>query len=153
VVEMDDWDQDADAFVLDEGEKVRVIGRIDDDFFEARTLEAASVFVERHQTYHFVSSADEEDSLFSLFGPVQAGSVTVQGRVTAIEGDELVIDTGARSLRVETEEMPTNPLDDEGVQQIEIGSLISVTGTLDHDFLEGRELVAIAIITLSRDQP
>lgn len=30
--------------------------------------------------------------------------------------------------------------------------MISVTGNLDHDFLEGRELVAIAMVTLSRDR-
>lgn len=44
-----------------------------------------------------------------------------------------------------------NPLDSEGFQQIQVGDRVSVGGTIDYDFLEGRELVASSIVTLSKD--
>lgn len=60
-VEMDDGDRDADAYKLIEGDTVTVNGMIDDDFYEATKIEAASVYVEKLGTYFYASSVDEED--------------------------------------------------------------------------------------------
>lgn len=48
-VEMDDWDNDADAYKVVTGDKVTVNGIIDDDLFERKSIEASSVYVEGFQ--------------------------------------------------------------------------------------------------------
>jgi len=59
-VEMDDWDRYDEARPLSEGDQVTVYGRIDDDFFEATTIEAGAVYVAGLNSYFYASSADEE---------------------------------------------------------------------------------------------
>ena len=149
-VEMDDGDRDADGYKLVAGDKVTVNGLIDDDLYETRTIEASSVYVEKLGTYFYASAADEEDVLVTVTTPLVISQLTVQGKVTAVTGtEEFVIDTGLRSLTVEVDEMPYNPLDDEGYQKIEVGDVVSVTGEIDDDVFEGRELVADSIITIA----
>ncbi|MEA1052117.1 hypothetical protein U5801_20235 [Lamprobacter modestohalophilus] len=151
-VEMDDGDRDADGYKLVRGDKVTVNGRIDDDLFEARTLEASSVYVENIDTYFYASAVDEEDIndvIVTVSTPVVISATTVQGRVTEVGSDEFVVDTGLREVLVEVEEMAYNPLDDEGYQKIEVGDRVSVTGQIDDDLFEGRELVADSVVTLS----
>jgi len=151
-VEMDDGDRDADGYKLVRGDKVTVNGRIDDDLFEARTLEASSVYVENIDTYFYASAVDEEDInnvIVTVSTPVVVSAITVQGRVTEVSADEFVVDTGLRQVRVEVEEMAYNPLDDQGYQKIEVGDRVSVTGQIDNDLFEGRELVADSVVTLS----
>ena len=153
-VEMDDGDRDADGYKLLEGDKVRVNGVIDDDFFETKTIEASSVYVEDVGTYFYASAMDEEDSFVTITTPVIISATVVQGTVTKVAEDEFSIDTGLREIRVEVEEMAYNPLDDEGYQQIQVGDKVSVAGRMDDDLFEGRELVADSVVTLkdrSRD--
>ena len=45
--------------------------------------------------------------------------------------------------------MPYDPLDEDGYQQIEVGDRVSVTGRVDEDLFEGRELVADSVVTLT----
>jgi uncharacterized protein YdeI (BOF family) len=151
-VEMDDGDRDADGYKLVSGDKVTVNGRIDDDLFEARTLEASSVYVENIDTYFYASAVDEEDIdnvIVTVSTPVVISATTVQGTVTEVSAEEFVVDTGLRQVRVEVEEMAYNPLDDQGYQKIEVGDRVSVTGQIDDDLFEGRELVADSVVTLS----
>jgi uncharacterized protein YdeI (BOF family) len=54
-VEMDDGDRDADAYKLLKGDKATVNGKIDDDLFETRSIEAGSVYVESLDTYFYAS--------------------------------------------------------------------------------------------------
>lgn len=147
-VEFDDGDRDADAYVLDEGDRVTVYGLIDDDFFESRTIEASSVFVENIGTYFYASSVDEEDSFVDIKTPVDLSDVVIQGIVTSVSEEEFEIDTGARRLTVEVEDMYYNPLDDVGYQRVEVGDRVSVTGEIDDDLFEGREVVAESVVTL-----
>ena len=44
--------------------------------------------------------------------------------------------------------MGYNPLDDQGYQQIEKGDYVSVTGDMDYEFWDGRELTADTVVTL-----
>ncbi|WP_462320985.1 hypothetical protein [Halochromatium sp.] len=151
-VEMDDGDRDADGYKLVSGDKVTVNGRIDDNLFEARTLEASSVYVENIDTYFYASAVDEEDIdnvIVTVSTPVVISATTVQGTVTEVSAEEFVVDTGLRQVRVEVEEMAYNPLDDQGYQKIEVGDRVSVTGQIDDDLFEGRELVADSVVTLS----
>lgn len=147
-VEMDDGDRDADAYKLIEGDKVTVNGIIDDDLFETRTIEASSVYVEKLDTYFYASAADEEDTFVTYWSPVVVSRTVVQGTVTEVNDEEFVLNTGARTVTVEVEEMPYNPLDDEGYQKVDVGDRVSVTGTMDYDLFEGRELVADSLVIL-----
>ncbi|MDX1630768.1 MAG: hypothetical protein R3234_02815 [Thermoanaerobaculia bacterium] len=148
-VEMDDGDRDADAYKLLEGDEVTVNGMIDDDFFETTTIEASSVYVDKLNTYFYASVVDEEDAFVTITTPIVPGALTIQGTVTEIAGEEeFVVDTGLRRVLVETDALGYDPLDDEGYQRIEVGDEVSVTGEIDVDFLEGRELVASSVIEL-----
>lgn len=151
LVEMDDGDRDADAYKLLKGDKVTVSGRIDDDFFESTTIEAGSVYVENLGTTFFSSAIDEETRAAidtSLIPPVQVSRTVVRGTVTGIDGRTFVLDSGRRMLRVDTDTMPYDPLDQEGYQKIEVGDRVKVIGEIDVNLFEGRELEADSIITL-----
>ncbi len=149
-VEMDDGDRDADGYKLMKGDKVTVSGMIDDDFYESTTIEASSVYVDNLNTYFYASPLDEEDTFVTYWTPVVLSKTVVQGTVTKVNDEEFTLDTGIRELTVEVEEMAYNPLDDKGYQKIEVGDVVSVTGEMDSDLFEGRELVAETIVTLNR---
>ena len=150
-VEMDDWDADADAYKVVAGDKVTVNGIIDDDLFEKRTIEASSVYVEGLNTYFYASAADEEDTYVTVTTPVVVASTSLVGKVTEVNGREFTLDTGLRKIIVDTDEMSYNPMDDEGFQKIKKGDRVSVTGTIDTDLFEEREVKASTIVTLSKD--
>lgn len=152
-VEMDDSVFDSAAYQLDSGERVRVTGVVDDDLFETTTIEAASVFVEDANTWFYSpSSADEEDSFVTNTMPVEVSDVLVQGTVNSVDpnDDEFVVEAGVQDIRVETEELAYNPLDQAGFQQVDVGDRVSVAGEVDVDFFEGQtELVANSVVTLA----
>ncbi|MEZ4332610.1 MAG: hypothetical protein R3F35_12685 [Myxococcota bacterium] len=149
-VQMDDVDRDANAYKLAAGDKVTVNGMIDDDLFETTTIDASSVYVEKLGTYFYASPADEEDVYFyTIETPIVVSDTVVRGVVTEVDDDEFVIDTGRRKLRVEVDEMPYNPLDDEGYQKIRSGDYVRVTGQMDDHFFTGRELVADSVVKLA----
>ncbi len=148
-VEMDDWDNDADAYKLQNGENVTVNGVIDADLFEATTIEAGSVYVEGENTYFYASSVDEEDSyMVNVVDPVVVSEVTLEGEVTGTGEEQFTIDSGLMQVTVDTSTLPYDPLDDEGYQEITEGQRVSVSGTLINDFFEDRELIADSVITL-----
>jgi uncharacterized protein YdeI (BOF family) len=156
-VEMDDWDWYSQSAALIEGDQVTVNGRIDDDLFEARSIEASSVYVDDLNTYFYdASAADEEDVVATYIyyehPPLDDSWVSVSGTVQNIKGRELVLDTGDSTVRVDTVAMAYNPVDNTGYQQIEKGDRIAVTGSLDLDFFEKREIQADTILSLSPEE-
>lgn len=153
LVEMDDGDRDADAYKLLKGDKVTVSGQIDDDFFETTKIEASSVYVENIGTTFFASSVDEETSeglVATVAVPVVVAETVVQGTVTDVDAHEFTVDAGLENLRVDVNDMPYDPLDDEGYQKINVGDRVRVSGDMDSDLFEGRELVADTVIKLNR---
>ena len=143
---MDDWDWYSEGYKILEGGKVTVYGEIDDDLFETTTIEASSVYVENLGTYFYANSADEETDddydYWITYDPIVIGDTVLRGTVISVDDEEFTINTGIRKVTVETEDMPYNPLDKTGFQKIETGDYVSVSGTMDDDFLEGRELKA-----------
>lgn len=155
LVEMDDGDRDADAYNLLKGDTVTVSGRIDDDFFETTKIEAAYVYVHNINTTFFASSVDEEsyeliDS--STVPPIPISVTVVRGTVTKVNQDEheFLLDTGRRTLRIDVNALPVDPLDDQGYLRIEEGDRVKVIGQIDTDLFEGRELEADSIVKLYR---
>lgn len=147
-VEMDDWDMDADGYKLIPNDKVTVYGRVDDDLFETTSIEASSVYVKNLNTYFYASAADEEILPAAATVAVIDYDVQLTGKVTKVDGREFTIDTGDRSMRVDTIMMSYNPMDDEGYQKIEVGDKVSVTGDIDVNTWDKRELTAETIVTL-----
>lgn len=147
-VEMDDGDRDADGYKLMEGDKVSVTGRIDDNVFENTSIEASSVYVENLGTYFYASPMDEEDTIVTIASPVEVSQTTLQGVVTAVSDEEFVLNRGLTEVTISVENMPYDPLDDEGYQQLDVGDVVTVSGEIDDDFFGGREFEAEMITTL-----
>lgn len=147
-VEMDDFDNDADAYQLVKGDQVTVYGRIDDDTFETTSIEAGSVWVSGLNTYFYASSADEEDLPPEVHLSVTDSDLRVTGTIEEIEGREFTIDTGTREMRADTAELGYNPFDDEGYQKLAVGDRVSLTGDIDTNWWDNRELMVDSVITL-----
>lgn len=149
LVEMDDWDMDADGFKLIPDDNVIVYGRVDDDLFEKTTIEANSVYVKSLNTYFYANSADEETIPAAATVSVVDYNLQLTGTVTGVDGRRFIIDNGKSQMQIDTSEMSYNPLDDEGSQQIEIGDRVSVTGDIDVGTWDKRLLMAEKIVTLA----
>lgn len=155
-VEMDDWDSYDEASLMRTGEKVTVYGRIDDGLYEQKTIEANMVYAHDRNSYLYANDADEEGDYvyynsYSYPTAVPDGTWTsVSGKVAAVSGRELQLNTGSRTVVVDTMEMAYNPLDDKGYQQIDVGDSIYVSGRIDNDFFEEKEIDASTIVTLRK---
>jgi uncharacterized protein YdeI (BOF family) len=153
-VEMDDWDSYDDTARLRDGERVTVYGFIDSDFYQSRSIEAQSVYVFERNTYYFASGDDEEDLWYTYHGgyfmDVPEGSwVTVAGTVTDVSGGEFKVKTAGGDIMVDVDRMSYNPLDEDGYQRIDVGDRVTVTGTIDDEFFEGKEIKARTITTMA----
>lgn len=153
VVEMDDWDSDADGFKLVDGDKATVYGYVDDDLYETRSIEAGSVYVESLGTYFYASSADEEAGVevypaYTAAVTVVPGAFELTGTVTEVSGREFTIDTGTSKMTVDTDEMSYNPMDDEGFLKISKDDRVRGYGSIDVDLFEKTEVKASTIVTL-----
>lgn len=149
-VEMDDGDRDADGYKLVRGDRVTVSGAVDDDFFGSDSIEASSVYVENINTYFYASAIDDEDP-FVPVAPILPSVVQLQGTVTAIGVDDFTIDTGARKITIEVDEMGYDPLDDEGYQKIVKGERVRVGGHYDVDLFENHSFEADYIVSLQNN--
>ena len=124
-VEMDDGDRDADGYKLLRGDEVRVSGLIEDSFFETTTIDASAI--------------DDEYYGYDVISPLTTDTF-VEGTITSVSVDDeqFTLDTGLQMLTVEVDELLSNPLDNEGYQQLEMGDRVRVNGEIDYDFFQGR---------------
>lgn len=157
-VEVDDYLSGDKSAGIIPGERVTVNGRVDNDLFETRSIEADSVYVHNRNTYYYASSADEELNRYSSYlyaptYPVDGTWLTVSGVVKSVSPADrsFEIDTGVRELEIETQRLGYNPLDQIGFQKIQVGDRVSVTGLLDSDFFDEDDIIATSIVTLSNN--
>src|SRR5690606_1456054 len=116
---------------------------------ETRTIEASSVYVENLGTYFYASGVDEEDYVYTgVTVPIVVDTIGLQGTVSEVNELEFTLNTGQRKITVDTVDMPYNPMDAEGFQKIQKGDVVSVTGTMQTDILNDRELHADTVVTL-----
>ena len=149
LVEMDDWDADADGYKLFNGDNVTVTGLVDHDLFEMKKIEASSVYVDSLNTYFYASPADEEDAYVGFVATViEPGDLRIEGTISDIGINEFTLDTGVQKIDVNVEELGYDPLDDEGFQQLSKGDRVSVTGDMGIDFLVDRDFIAESVLTL-----
>ncbi len=146
-VEMDDWDWYSEGHPMLENDDVVVQGFIDEDFYEKRKIEASSVYVRDLGTQFHASGVDEEDYPMMIQG-THSPAIEVSGYVTQTTQDDFEVDTGMTSVRVDIEEMPYDPLDDEGFQQIDVGDYVRVMAVLEPNVFDGRALSATSIVSL-----
>lgn len=150
-VEMDGWGWYPSTYAILEGDKVTVYGRVDDDLYEATSIEAGGVYVKDLNTYFYANDTDEED-VIPYTAPLHPDrGLMLQGIVTNISGREFTIDTGSKKVKIDTISMPYNPLDDKGYQKIKVGDFVQITGRLDVDFFEKMEIMAETVTTLFKD--
>ena len=129
---------------LRRGDNVTVAGRVDEDFFRKRTIEASYIYVERLQSYVYASATDEEAGNFAPPGdPESDGNwVALTGVLAAKAEDTLIIDTGAMDVVVDTSTLHYEP-------GVAIGERISVSGEMDYSALFGsRRLTADVVVSL-----
>ena len=134
---------------LRNGDWVHVSGRIDDSLWERRSIEGWSLYSSRLQERFWANSADEEGdySSFALIDlPDQGEWLGMTGEVVSVDPaeHEMVIDTGARNMQVDTTDM--------GVPVLATrGDHVSVYGQLDDaDLWDGREIDASSVVILNQ---
>ena len=148
-VEMDDYDwYNENALVV--GDEVTVTGRMDNDFLHSRRIEASSVYVDSIHTRFYASAADEEDFLPAVDGVIVGNNgLTVTGTIETIVGDEMTVDAAFFDYKVDVGSLYYDPFDNDGLQHLEVGDRISVTGQFDDsDFFDSPEIDATAITEL-----
>lgn len=151
-VEMDDWDWFQEGRAINPGDRVTVTGRVDGNLMSRASIEARSVYVENLGSVFYASSADEERWLPTTFVVASEGATDVTGTISALEGREFTVGTGAAAVRVDTSEMSSNPLDAQGSPQLRVGDQVYVWGRLDIDSGEQDELMAQGVTTLVVDR-
>ena len=141
-VEMDDWDWFKEGRVLKKGDIVVVTGRIDQDLWESKKIEASSVYVKNLGTTFYASGADEEDfpSAMALMNPVTSAS----GIVTAVEGQEFTIGGTTGPVKVDMTKLSVRPA-------LKVGQRVYAWGNLDVDPREKIELMANGVAVLAQD--
>lgn len=153
-VELDQFDWSIDRTVL-EGQYVSVTGRMDRNFGDNRSIEAATVYVPALNQYLYADPEDEEGdpSVIRSFlpgaFPVTASDgefLAVSGQVTGVGPAEIIIDTGNSPLRVDTRLIP-GALDK---PPVEVGDHVVVTGRMGAArLLDRREVEANTITRLT----
>lgn len=151
-VEMDDWDWYDDNIPVLAGDTVTVYGEVEQHLFVDASIEADSVFVQGMGTY-FYATPPADRPAFTVMDitpvtPVVIGNVSFTGTVSEVSGREFTINTGARELTVDTVQMPYNPLDDDGLQKVEPGDVVSVAGNMGTDVIGDRELTADSVVII-----
>lgn len=153
-VEVDSWDASDNAESILNGYQVTVHGRVDDDFYQERSIEADTIYVnELNTVLTGPTPVDEEEVSRRMhtryFGPIDT-DIEVVGTVTGIKGREFTIDTGDRQVTVNTIELDYNPMDESGFQQIKPGDFVRASGDLTSETLENREIMAETVISLGK---
>lgn len=152
-VTMDNWNWFTATGDALQGDRVTVYGEIDADAFEKSTIDADSLFVESMGTYFYEASVAGERGIQAVDTmpqtPIDVGDTVVTGTVTSTESGQFTINSGRKKITVDASQMIYDPMDDKGYQQIDEGERVTVTGVMESDLLQTRELVADTIVTLS----
>jgi uncharacterized protein YdeI (BOF family) len=132
-----------------EDEKVRVFGVVDDNFFKATTILARAVYVESLST--FVYRTDGVDDFVEVAMPVIPSGTVVQGRITKMEENKIVLDEGDRNIMVDTSILTKDedPNTMENTKDLKVGDHVVAVGVMDKDFWTGRTFRATTLMNAS----
>jgi uncharacterized protein YdeI (BOF family) len=152
-VDLDRFNWAVDKSLLQD-KQVTVTGRMDRNFYDDRSIEAGLVYVPSLNEYIYADPQDEDSDpslrtnfALGLFAGAKEGDwLSFSGRVTGIEGDEILIDNGISTLRVDTSPIPDGLVP----PSVEVGDRVLVTGEMDAaDLFDKREVEANAITKLT----
>jgi len=151
-VEMTDFDGFQEAEYLVPGDDVVVYGLVDNDFYDRKTIEASTVYIDDTNSYIYADRANGALTPGYFGAPTPSfddPALTYTGVVDSVDGREFwLTDIAGVRIEVDTASMAYNPLDNEGYQQIDAGDRVTVTGTIDAGFFENNELSADSVVTL-----
>lgn len=128
---------------------VTVSGRIDDSFWERRSIEASSVYSSRLQERFWASAVDEEGDTLGLAlidVPDQGDWLGVTGEVVSVDQveKEMVLDLGSMNLQVDTTGLAGPVLADRGDR-------VSVYGSFDNaDLWDAKEIDATSVVIFNQ---
>lgn len=142
-VEMDDWDWFHEGKQLKAGDKVVVTGRVDQDAWEKKKLEASSVYV-RHLGVTFRANGADEEDLAAALMLVDTTSSAL-GKVKAVEGSEFTIGGENGPVRVDMSKLSVRPV-------VKAGDTVHAWGQFDSDPNERLELMAEGVAVLTNDK-
>ncbi len=146
-VEMDEWKSYTDLRPLLDDDEVLVYGFIDDDFYDERTMEAVSIYLEDLGTQFFVEGVDRQD-LHTANVKDYPPRIQLTGTVLRAKDGEFTLQTEGGPIDVDTDSLPYDPLDGDGYQSVAKGDEIRVMGLLDRELFDGRELIAESVVSL-----
>lgn len=137
------------------GDRVQVSGRLERMFFDKRSIDAARVYLPKYDEMFYSSrGASAEDppgpaSDYPWEQVLEDSGISLTGRVEAVHGEMIALDTGFHTVTVDTTEMIDSPVDKQLVETIEVGDRISVTGPVDHaQLFGGRKVVATTLFEI-----
>ena len=127
---------------------------MDRNLYDTRSIEAATVYVPRLNEYIYADPADEEGDPSVVrqfapgiyFGPEDGDWLTFSGRVTAVDGDEITVETASSTFLVDTSPVPGDLFP----TSVEVGDSVLVTGKMDAaGFFDEREVDANSVTKLN----
>ena len=151
-VELDKFDWAVDRSDLFD-RQVNVIGRMDRNLYDNRSIEAAVVYVPSLGEYLYADPEDEEGdpSVTRSFAPgmfsgTQVGDwVAFSGRVTGVEDNQIMVESAMSTLTVDTSLTPDVLV----APSVEVGDRVLVTGEMEGtNFFEEREVEANSVARL-----
>lgn len=145
-VEMDDYDPNLEAFNIVKDDKVVVVGRVDADADERRTIEAASVYVKNVKKTFFASPDDEEEAIVDLRKATLNGTrLILNGKITLIAPNLITIDTGYQLIDVSTQGIGTSSTAEPipaAIKKLKVGDFVTVSGAITDGFTDSNKLIA-----------
>lgn len=141
------------------GQRVTVTGEVDDDWFDEKELEAQNIYLDTEQVYFYtvdinpayVQATRDVEKRRMARGDMQDGSYySVRGDIKKIDGDDIVLAANNRNYRVNLDELGYNPLDNQGLQRLSVGDRVWVSGEIDDNFFDGKEIDADVIVSINR---
>lgn len=151
-VELEGWDWDDDRLerVLKVGDRVVVSGEIDDDWFSDRELEAHNFFLPEQGRYFYADDRNPAyENLHSRRVTDDGSYMSLRGEVQRIRGDELVVKSNGKSIKVDTDELGYDPFDGKIDASIEVGDRVYIYGQTDSDFWDKQRFTAEMIVEIN----
>ncbi len=149
--EIESWPEDE----VKAGDRVTVSGRVDNDFYEGKTVNAAAVHVASlDRTFHGASEDQRtyHDFLASQFAE-DGDWVTLSGRIGKFLENGLTLETGIVDVNVDTDQIDEPINDDKGDVRLALNDRVLVTGRVEKsDLFDAKEIEAHAIVAMP-DQP
>lgn len=130
------------------GEPVTVNGKIDDDMFDTREIEANSIYRQSNQTYLYSDASNARFFPPTETRPTDLSWVNLSGTVKGVTGREFILDTGVREFRVTTDAMTENPV---ARSRLRAGTRVSVSGVVNgDDIFDRQEIDATNVVVVAQ---